>query len=81
MAKFRKRPVIVDAVQFWYDGDHPRVLPDPRSPTGWAIHTVETTAIKHEVTPGDWIVTGLQGEVYPCRADIFAAAYEPVEAD
>jgi len=29
--------------------------------------------------PGDWIVTGIEGEKYPCKPDIFAATYEKVE--
>ena len=29
--------------------------------------------------PGDWIITGVKGERYPCKPDIFAATYEPVE--
>jgi hypothetical protein len=29
---------------------------------------------------GDWVITGVQGEKYPCRPDIFAATYEPAEA-
>ena len=29
--------------------------------------------------PGDWIIKGVQGEFYPCKPDIFAATYEPVE--
>ena len=28
---------------------------------------------------GDWIIRGVQGELYPCKPDIFAATYEPVE--
>lgn len=28
---------------------------------------------------GDWIIRGVQGEFYPCKPDIFAATYEPVE--
>lgn len=31
-------------------------------------------------TYGDWIIRGVQGEFYPCKPDIFAATYEPVEA-
>ncbi len=30
------------------------------------------------VSDGDWIITGVQGEHYPCKPDIFAATYEPV---
>ncbi len=29
-------------------------------------------------SPGDWIITGVRGEKYPCKPDIFAATYEPV---
>ncbi len=28
------------------------------------------------VTPGDWIITGVKGEHYPCKPDIFEATYE-----
>ena len=28
--------------------------------------------------PGDWIITGVHGERYPCKPDIFEATYEPV---
>ena len=31
------------------------------------------------VHPGDWIITGVQGEKYPCKDDVFRATYEPVE--
>lgn len=34
----------------------------------------------HEVTPGDWIITGVKGEHYPCKPDIFEATYEKVES-
>lgn len=33
---------------------------------------------KHRVSWGDWIIRGVQGELYPCKPDIFAATYEPV---
>ena len=29
---------------------------------------------------GDWIIQGVQGELYPCKPDIFEATYEPAEA-
>lgn len=29
--------------------------------------------------PGDWIITGVKGERYPCKPDIFEATYEPVD--
>ncbi len=41
-----------------------------------AIHTLEG---HHLVSWGDWIVRGVQGELYPVKPDIFAATYEPTE--
>ena len=32
-------------------------------------------------SPGDWIITGVKGERYPCKPDIFEATYEPVDAE
>jgi hypothetical protein len=42
---------------------------------GW----IDTLEGGHKVCPGDWIITGVKGEVYPCKPDIFEATYEPVE--
>lgn len=41
---------------------------------GW----IDTLEGGHIVCPGDWIITGVKGEHYPCKPDIFAATYEPV---
>ena len=35
----------------------------------------------HRVCPGDWIITGVHGEKYPCKPDIFATTYIPVRDD
>jgi hypothetical protein len=32
-------------------------------------------------SPGDWIIKGTAGELYPCKPDIFANIYEPVTGD
>lgn len=79
MPKFRKKPVVIEAAQFNKMGDHPAVVEDESSPSGYGIHTLEHVGITHEVTPGDWIITGVAGEVYPCKPGIFASTYEPVE--
>lgn len=81
MAKYRKKPVTIEAVQFFRIGDHPAVEADPRSPTGFAIRTLENTEVKYEVTPGDWIITGVKGEHYACKPDIFEATYEPADEE
>lgn len=31
--------------------------------------------------PGDWLITGVEGEVYPCGDQIFRQTYEPVEVE
>lgn len=87
MAKFRKKPVVIEAVQWFKDGDHPAVRRATRDQAiglvpgllwehaGW----VATLEGGHVVKPGDWIITGIKGENYPCKPDIFSATYEPVE--
>lgn len=49
----------------------------PDSPSGLLdIHTLEG---RHGVAWNDWIIQGVQGEIYPCKPDIFAETYEPVQ--
>lgn len=40
------------------------------------IHTLEGNM---EIADGDWIITGVKGERYPCKNDIFELTYELVE--
>jgi len=40
------------------------------------IETLEGPLI---ASPGDWIITGIKGEKYPCKPDIFEKIYEPVD--
>lgn len=80
MAKFRKKPVVIEAVQ-WFPGV---VMDDviegvfkdgPYEGGKYAIvRTLEGTALN--VSPGDWIITGVKGEKYPCKPDIFEATYD-----
>ena len=39
---------------------------------------IETLEGIHKANPGDWIITGVKGEQYPCKPDIFEKTYEPV---
>ena len=50
---------------------------DPNDPEreNLVIGTLEGV---HYVSWGDWIIQGVQGELYPCKPDIFEATYEPV---
>jgi hypothetical protein len=79
MPKYRKKPVVIDAVQFRKLGDHPAVIADSVSPTGFSLPTLEHTGSNFEVTIGDFIITGIKGEVYSCKPDIFEATYDLVE--
>jgi hypothetical protein len=56
-----------------------RVMVDARRYEGTiplTIHTIEGDMI---AMPGDWIITGVKGEQYPCKPDIFDATYEKVD--
>lgn len=81
MPKFRKKPVVIDAVQWWPPG-HSQHEPiagiekGPRDDQPWGIVTLEGFMV---ASPGDWIITGVAGERYPCKPEIFAATYEAVE--
>ena len=41
--------------------------------------TIKTLEGDMKAQPGDWIITGVKGEQYPCKPDIFELTYEPVE--
>lgn len=74
--RFRKKPVEIEAVQFT-----PRNIPDNvRLEDGqWQVYDVlHATWINLEV--GDWIITGVKGETYPCKPDVFEATYDHVQS-
>lgn len=88
MSFYRKRPVVVHAEQWWPEKSVEGVIPTwVDTPTGWEtscqhvsvgeyhVHTLEAVLA---VQPGDWIITGIKGERYLCKPDIFEATYEPV---
>ena len=70
--KYVKKPVVVEATQWFKMGDHPAVMRYMKDERGW----IETLEGGHIVTPGDYIITGVKGEHYPCKPDIFAITYE-----
>ena len=73
--KFRKKPVVIEATQWFKHGDHPAVKPANRGKDA----IIQTLEGPHFVIPGDWIITGVKGEHYPCKPDIFEATYEKAE--
>lgn len=90
MPRFRKKPVEIEAMRFGgpniYGVDEMTAFDD------WIVANqgerqcryrgdkfiIRTLEGEMEATPGDWIIRGVQGELYPCKPDIFAATYEPV---
>lgn len=108
--KFKKKPVIIEATQWFKNGDHPKdgeevfkggefdgekcegkVVRYYRTPDcdgedvckhcGDTMHNhgwIDTLEGGHIVCPGDWIITGIKGENYPCKPDIFENTYEPM---
>jgi hypothetical protein len=111
---YRKKPVVIEATQWFKNGDHPldysKVLDDGvlhqfpqeeregdivrrfRNPDigegvlckqcgttmrdhGW----IDTLEGGHIVCPGDFIITGVKGERYPCKPDIFDMTYESAD--
>jgi hypothetical protein len=94
LAKYRKKPIVVEAVQ-WFPGVNiegvivspgygmppdiqDRVLHgiNPEIPKCGAIWTLEGWRL---VRPGEWVITGIKGEKYPCKPDIFEATYDPIK--
>lgn len=88
--RFRKKPVEIDAVQYtgenivevWESFDAGHVYgpggTHSRDDDDRAAY-IETLEGVMRADPGDWIIRGVSGELYPCKPDIFAATYEPVE--
>lgn len=119
MAKYRKKPVVIEATQWFKNGDHPLDYENPdKGRVGGAVYSlayrrelnwegdvvryyrhpqvagdkmcnmckhvfhnhgwIDTLEGGHIVCPGDWIITGVKGEHYPCKPDIFEMTYEIV---
>ena len=110
MPMYRKKPVVIEASQWFKPGDHPkdnrrefigkdgkpflgegdvvRYFRHPQIPgesicsrCGIRMHDhgwIDTLEGGHNVCPGDWIITGVKGEKYPCKPDVFEATYEKV---
>lgn len=75
MAKYRKLPVIIEAEQ-WFPGRH---ILGVKNIDGKDYGEIDTKEGTMAVTSGDWVITGVMGERYPCKPDIFEMTYELVE--
>lgn len=100
--KYRKKPVVIEAVQYIEGAEVPAIeflgdydlLKDEVSPgryeTATAIFTkqwwnrsvgitIKTLEGLMEVSDGDYIIKGVNGEFYPCKPDIFEKTYEKID--
>lgn len=94
MTKYRKRPVVVEAVQYdpprnceevWRFLGWPWPQPDPIDSKYHDDECDETVPVYIDTleglmqcNPGDFIIRGVAGEFYPCKPDIFEQTYEAV---
>ena len=91
--KFRKKPVVIEAVQFaggpdganavfdTFDITGAKFVPDlfnADDPLGVGLISIPTLEGTMFASKGDWIIRGVKGEFYPVKPDIFDATYEAV---
>ncbi|HET7150909.1 MAG TPA: hypothetical protein VFI60_05825 [Candidatus Acidoferrum sp.] len=84
VAKFRKKPVVIEAMQFteetknqvfnWVTCNRYAEGNDESS-----VLIIETLEGNVRASLGDWVIRGVKGEFYPCKPDIFEKTYERVE--
>lgn len=89
MQQFRKKPVVIEAIRF--DGtvecaeqlraafgrDDLQIVLNGRYLNGGDL-SIPTLEGEMRASPGDWIIRGVKGELYPCKPDIFEQTYEAV---
>ena len=94
MTKYRKKPVVIEAYQFtngsrWHNDDWPSWLHEAWNKeedidgaffcvNGSEAVYIQTLEGTYRVSPDDFIIQGVQGELYPCKPDIFEQTYEAV---
>lgn len=92
MSKYRKKPVVIEAITFDELVEYGRAnaanvvngMPWSFNYAGHAIthendgcYLITTLEGTMRMDRGDMLITGVKGEIYPCKPDIFAATYEP----
>lgn len=87
MPMFRKKPVVIEAMQAsgtpesnreiidWTRGSDTPASMDDHPERGHCL-TISTLEGTHWVSPGDWIIRGVSGLHYLCKPEIFAATYD-----
>ena len=93
MSTFRKKPVEIEAITFDELIEHGKASgADIINAMPWSFeykghpithendecYLIPTLEGTHNMTPKDMLITGVQGEIYPCKIDIFKATYDAV---
>lgn len=94
MAKFRKKPVVIEAITFDELVEHGKAegsnivdgMPWSFNYAGHSIthenndcYLIPTLEGAMQFKRGDMLITGVKGEIYPCKMDIFEATYDSAE--
>lgn len=79
MAMFRKKPVVIEAVQFNGSLMSIECMNIPAVSQELGSNTCQIPTLEGVMTAeaGDWIIRGVKGEFYPCKSDIFEQTYDP----
>jgi hypothetical protein len=81
--KYRKKPVVIEAIQFGPEGNAAKILQWANDMgafirldhKGLHVKTLEGEMLAQR---GDWIIKGIKNEFYPCKPDIFEMTYEVI---
>jgi len=85
MAKYRKKPVVVEAMQITWGGSLLDIINFVGDDTNILLRDekgnlfINTLEGKMSVLINDYVIKGVNGEFYPCKPDIFEKTYEKVE--
>lgn len=80
LKSYRKKPVVIQAIQ--YTGDPAPIweaYPDHSIGVSAGNLIIPTLEGMHTAIPSDYIIQGVNGEIYPCKEEIFWKTYEEVE--
>ncbi len=93
MAKFRKRPVVIEAIEC--SEVQQNIYKEPTNLPQWIIDAYDSVVLvvfpsgvviktlegDMSASTNDWIIRGVNGELYPCKPDIFEKTYESVDSE
>lgn len=78
--EYRKKPVVINAVRWTGDNiDEVRALVGDNVVIENLDGSLTIPTLEGDMLAriGDWVIRGVQGEIYPCKHDIFVETYEP----